>query len=354
VSHDHKMSQRKRILLAIQTQYSGHLARGLVYYQILKDDYDICFTTIGGPPASWFLKEMDIEVRHFPGLYMIENSKGGIAHFRTLFSYFIRYYKLFYSRYRIAKLLKSFDPHLVISDFEPEVSRVSLRLSFPLVTIDAHRRIYLSKCPRPKIEFKDRWDNFCMKVGMFAMTTRSPLLDIAISFFPIETDKASQLLCPPLLRSEILDSQPSTGDYLLIYHNTQADKNEIIEQCKNFPTIVYGYNCAETYGQLRFKNFNGPEFISDLAGCKVYACRGGFESVAEALYFNKPIYLVPQSGQFEQTYNAYHASLFGAIVRTDFNYSEAFKSENKLQADKNWFVNGRLVFRQAIAKIIEQ
>ena len=53
-------------------------------------------------------------------------------------------------------------------------------------------------------------------------------------------------------------------------------------------------------------------------GCKAYASTAGFESICEAMYFRKPILMVP--AHIEQECNAYDAMQNGAgIVDETFN-----------------------------------
>ena len=58
-----------------------------------------------------------------------------------------------------------------------------------------------------------------------------------------------------------------------------------------------------------------------MAGSKAYATTSGFESICEALYFHKPILMIPV--HLEQEFNAYDASLSGAGITTKkFNLSK--------------------------------
>ena len=46
-------------------------------------------------------------------------------------------------------------------------------------------------------------------------------------------------------------------------------------------------------------------FLEALRTCSVLISTAGFESVCEALYLNKPVWVVPVEGQFEQYCNAF-------------------------------------------------
>jgi uncharacterized protein (TIGR00661 family) len=344
---------KKKVIIALQSQFSGHLSRGLVYYDILKENYNVEVVTIGCQPESWFAEELNTNIISMPGLSMIETNKGGISQLGTAWTYIKNYPSHNRSRANIYTLLDNIKPDFVLSDFESEISSICKKEKIPVICIDAHRRLIMPECPRPKIRLQDYWDFFCMKVGLFYVL-REGDLNIAISFAPFELKLETRCelpvykICPPLLRKEILQAIPSDGDYLLIYHNNGGEKEKIIKELRNFRTIVYGYNCRESYGKVQFKEFSGQQFIRDLAGCKNYASRAGFESIAEALYYKKPCYLVAQKGQFEQTFNAYHASLHGAQTEKEFNYQAAWSNNKRTRIDSDWLKSGRNFLRKTI------
>jgi UDP:flavonoid glycosyltransferase YjiC (YdhE family) len=51
-----------------------------------------------------------------------------------------------------------------------------------------------------------------------------------------------------------------------------------------------------------------------MARCSALVCTAGFESVCEALYFSKPVMLIPVEGHFEQYCNARDTARIGAGV----------------------------------------
>ena len=57
---------------------------------------------------------------------------------------------------------------------------------------------------------------------------------------------------------------------------------------------------------------NDEKFLRSMAGSMAYATTSGFESLCEALYYRKPILMIPV--HVEQEFNAYDASLSGAGI----------------------------------------
>jgi uncharacterized protein (TIGR00661 family) len=61
---------------------------------------------------------------------------------------------------------------------------------------------------------------------------------------------------------------------------------------------------------VKFRSANQSEFMYALLQCRGVITGGGFETVAEALYLNKPVLTIPIKGQYEQECNATAASRF--------------------------------------------
>lgn len=346
-------------MIAVQSQYGGHLARALVYREILADQFHITLATVGGPPAPWFLKAIDAlpekqAMYHFPGPAMAEDALGRISFSRTTWQYCRNMGRLIRTSGGIAEFVLRLQPQLVISDFEPRIASFCLRYRVPLVTIDAHRRFYLQGCPRPPVRSPGVLRDYLGMQAAMLLMHRTGDLNIALSLFPIVT-RAREATCvlPPLIRRAAFEIQPTPGEHLLIYHNSGSEKADIIEQCQGFPTIVYGYQVDETVGTIQFKRSSSREFLEDLAACRAYASRAGFESVAEALLFGKPCTLVPQGRQYEQRMNGTHAAKLGAVLSSHFDYRAAYENRQATVLDRKWLASAHDRFRELITEFAD-
>jgi len=65
---------------------------------------------------------------------------------------------------------------------------------------------------------------------------------------------------------------------------------------------------------LTFHRLNGPKFLEMMARCKAVVCTAGFESVSEAAWLDKGVFLVPVEGHVEQMLNAFEAARLGLGV----------------------------------------
>src|SRR5205814_2608617 len=71
---------------------------------------------------------------------------------------------------------------------------------------------------------------------------------------------------------------------------------------------------------LTFHRLDGEKFLRMMADCKFVACTAGFESVCEAAYLGKPLFLVPVENHVEQQINAIDATRVGwGVTDQEFN-----------------------------------
>lgn len=71
---------------------------------------------------------------------------------------------------------------------------------------------------------------------------------------------------------------------------------------------------------LTFHKLDGEKFLKLMAECRNVVCTAGFESVSEAAWLGKPLFLVPVENHIEQQVNAIDAQQFGlGIAEKSFN-----------------------------------
>lgn len=150
---------------------------------------------------------------------------------------------------------------------------------------------------------------------------------LALSFYPKADDKAHDIkVVPPLLREEVHDVPVSSGSYIHGYMLNAGFGRSVMEWHKKRPDVpMYFFwdkkgAALETKvdDTLTFHQLDDKLFLRSLAGSCGYATTAGFESVCEAMYFGKPILMIP--AHIEQDCNAYDACNAGAgVAGRDFN-----------------------------------
>jgi len=86
---------------------------------------------------------------------------------------------------------------------------------------------------------------------------------------------------------------------------------------------------------------NDSKFVQMMASCRAYATTGGFESVCEALYLQKPAMMIPV--HIEQECNAFDAMHSGAgIASEEFDLTKLLRFLPVYRPDTSFpeWVNG--------------
>jgi uncharacterized protein (TIGR00661 family) len=164
------------------------------------------------------------------------------------------------------------------------------------------------------------------------LTSLNAELRLALSFTPMHDVPARRVrVVPPLLRESVLNANPIEGRHLLAYilnpgyseelmawHKTQSDcELHCFWDKKGTPPAL------SPWEGLTFHQLDDKTFLNLLASCRGFASTAGFESVCEAAFLGKPIFLVPTRKHVEQLCNAMDAKRAGvAVWRTDFHLSD--------------------------------
>jgi uncharacterized protein (TIGR00661 family) len=187
----------------------------------------------------------------------------------------------------------------------------------------AHQYLFLH--PDYRFPHENRIELLLMKFFTKLTCLRAKRL-LALSINELgDIPKRRLLVVPPLLRKEVLTSEPSDGDYLHGYMLNANYADEIIKFQQDNPDVKIHFFWdkrgadEETVinDNLTFHKLNDHLFVKYMAGCRAYATTAGFESVCEAMYFGKPTLMVPT--HIEQACNANEAEQAGAgVVAQDF------------------------------------
>ena len=123
--------------------------------------------------------------------------------------------------------------------------------------------------------------------------------------------KKNSYLLPPILRREILDAKPSTGDHVLVYVTSPSPDLAALLRQVRCTFLCYGFGRDGRDNNVTYKKPSAAEFLKDLASCKAVIANTGFSLVSEALHLGKPYLGVPVKHQFEQVFNAYYLEQSG-------------------------------------------
>jgi len=190
---------------------------------------------------------------------------------------------------------------LVITDFEPLTCHVGRKKRLPVVSIDNQHCLTNAVVSYPS---KYRRDAAAAKLVTKLMTPRADAY-LVISFFMAPVRKPNTFLFPPLLRQDILDASPVTGDHVLVYVTSPAPALASMLRSVRCRFVAYGFAREGQEGNILYKKPSLDGFFADLVNARAVVANSGFSLVTEALHLGKPYLAVPVSHQFEQVFNAY-------------------------------------------------
>jgi uncharacterized protein (TIGR00661 family) len=211
------------------------------------------------------------------------------------------------SSHKLMRLADEWKIDLVITDFEPLSSHVGHRKRLPVIAIDNQHCLTNACISYPR---RYRKDAAAAKLVTRLMTPRADAY-LVTSFFTAPVRHPRTFLFPPILRNEVLQTQPREGEDVLVYVTSPAcDLARLLNRVR-CRFIAYGFGRDGKEGNIHFKKPSLPGFLDDLAGCKAVIANAGFSLLSEAFYLGKPYLAVPVENQFEQIFNAYYVDKMG-------------------------------------------
>jgi uncharacterized protein (TIGR00661 family) len=193
---------------------------------------------------------------------------------------------------------------LIISDFEPISAYAAKLRGIKSLSLSHHAAFLSEKTPHPnKVDVMAEW----------ILKNYAPCkYNVGFHF-----KRYDDFILPPHIRSVIRDNKDKTErkEFILVYLSAY-NVSELVEIFKGYPNYQFvifssqidkpGWNKSN----VRFRPANPSDFMYALLQCNGVITGGGFETVAEALYLNKPVLTIPIKGQYEQECNATAASKF--------------------------------------------
>jgi uncharacterized protein (TIGR00661 family) len=330
-----------KILFIIQGEGRGHLTQALSLQQKLTaDGHQVVGALVGKSPArkipAFFSENIKAPVYSFESpnfLPTARNKQVNIA--KSVIYNVARSHRYVGSLRYINRMIRQTDADVVVNFYEM-LTGLTYLLFRPkaLMICIAHQYLFL----HPEFSFpKSNRLSLGMMLFYTRVTTWGSGKKLALSFRKMkEVPEKRIVVVPPLIRREVIEATPSTGDYLHGYMLNSGFSEEVKSWHKEHPTVKIHFfwdKKGETEevrinDNLVFHPLDDALFVRYMAGSKAYATTAGFESVCEAMYMDKPVLMVPT--HIEQACNAHDACLSGAgAVSGSFNLDKLLElSEN--------------------------
>jgi uncharacterized protein (TIGR00661 family) len=239
-------------------------------------------------------------------------------------------------------LVRESRPDVIINFFEPLTGLYALTCrNRPPVLAVAHQ--FMCEHPSYVRAPGRRWQQFGMKWYVRLVGAASTRLALSLYEAP-DLPEQNLFVSPPILRRQLFELQPNPGgNFVLIYLLNHGYAGQIINWHKRNPRTVLHcfYDKPDAPPEfhhddtLTFHRLNGEKFLRMMAGCKCVACTAGFESLGEAAWLGKPLFLVPVENHIEQQINAIDATRIGlGIADTSFNLDRLAELPERLDNSK--------------------
>lgn len=337
-----------KFLFIVQGEGRGHLTQALALEDILrKGGHEVVETLVGKSNSrqlpGFFNRNMKAPIRRFDS----PNFQPSAANQRINLTRSVLYNILQLPSYLhsirfIRQRIKETEADAVINFYEllTGLTYALHRIEVPQICI-GHQYLFLHS------EFElPRHSRSAQRLLQYftRLTSLGASRKLALSFCEMPEDNHERIsVVPPLLRREVLKTQPETGDYIHGYMLNSGFASYVSQWHKEHPEVSLRFfwdrahepNVKRVDDTLSFFQLDDVEFLRQMKGCKAYASTAGFESVCEAMYLGKPIMMVP--AHIEQDCNALDASRNGAgIISHDFNLTELLNFAEQYEPNRQF------------------
>jgi uncharacterized protein (TIGR00661 family) len=364
------MSTKKKFILVVQGEGRGHMTQAISMCEILESSgFEVSAVLVGCSSMreipEFFYKKINAPVIKFQSPNFVTDKKNkSIRIAPSVLINLLRLPVFSKSLKQIDQVIKQYQPDAIINFYDPLIGLYYLlnKPKIPLICV-AHQYMFL----HPDFKFPE--GHFMDRVAVRAYTQLTAMRStrkLALSFyFMNHHSKLNISVVPPLLRKDVFEQTQSKNNYFLIYLVNSGYKEEIVKWHQKNPELEVHCFCdrAETYETLKygenlyFHKLNDKKFLEFMAGTKGLVSTAGFESVCEAMYLNKPVFMVPVEGHFEQFCNARDAFKAGAGIfdqKFDIDKFVNYVNTCKLDTDpfREWLTNSREMFLNEINEVL--
>jgi uncharacterized protein (TIGR00661 family) len=341
----------------VQGEGRGHLTQAISMYEMLTRNGDEVVEIMAGKNKSlslpaFFFEKIKCSVSTFNSAFFLFSPKNKKSmFFKSIFYNIIKLPDYIKSVRLIKQKIDSSNADLVINFYEvlTGLTYAFMRPKTPYVCI-AHQYLFL----HPDFVFPKK--NKLQMAGLLLFTRltciRSSRL-LSLSFREMRNVNNISVV-PPLIRNEVLLKTPTRGNYILVYMLNAGFAEQIIDWHNEHKDVCLHcfWDKKDAPKELRvdetltFHQLDDTDFLNYMANCKAYASTGGFESVCEALYLQKPVMMIP--AHIEQECNALDAVIAGAGIAADkfdlSNLLEFLPSYLSNATFAAWINKGKFVF----------
>jgi uncharacterized protein (TIGR00661 family) len=354
-------------MLSILGEGRGHMTQAIAVKEMVeRAGHRIVSVVLGmgqhrqAPP--FFASAMKMPIEQIPTLDFSYKNNRNVNLLNTLVGTVRKIPAYWSGVQKIRDVVRNSEPDIIVNFFEPVTGIYALthRRRPPVLAV-AHQFM----CDHPDYVRAPglRLQQFGMKWYVKLVAAGSAKLALSFYEAPDLPDR-DVTVSPPILRRQLFELEPTRdGNFVLAYLLNHGYADEIIAwHNKNPETVLHcfydkpGAPAKSRYdATLTFHRLDGEKFLRMMAECKYVACTAGFESLSEAAYLGKPMFLMPVKNHVEQQINAIDAARIGfGITDSSFNLDRLSELPDRLANStyRTWLSRAGSVFLRTLERVV--
>lgn len=299
-----------RIIYAVAGEGYGHSSRAhLVGQRLIEAGHQVMF--VASQKALQYLRRIyGSQVKEIFGLSFayrrgrIDGAETFVRNLARLARANVHNKRLFNQVYR------SFQPDLVITDFEPFTGWWAWRHKVPFLSLDNEHLLTVCRLEHRLRHSLSRLTATAITRG-FGIGAHTY---VVTNFFDAPLKGRRAVLAPPIVRPIVMTLEPSHEGHVVVYWTTGTEERRLRAVLQKFGDqefYVYGFNKSARTGNCLFKRPSTEGFLADLASARGVIASAGFSLISECMYWRKRMLLLPLPGQYEQLVNAHYFERLG-------------------------------------------
>ena len=313
-----------RILYGVQGEGRGHAARSLQVIQwLLAQGHEVLVLT--GGDALPVLEGKDFPLAEIPMVRYRFGPGGALSPRRTLFGNALPALGLLTGMGKsfasVSGRARAFRPDVIISDFEPYLSRLARLRRIPLLAID-HQH-FLTESALPALP---GWQKSLMlrlyQLGTFLLAGRPDRI-ITSSFYHFPKKPRSRaVFVGPFIPDTLKNLRPEHGECVTVYLKQPTFFRDLFpvlaRQVETRFEIFSAWKDGIPTGlpsHVHLSRIDREAFLASLSRSRALVTTAGNQVIGEAIYLCKPVLAFPEPDVLEQELNAL------ALVRSGFGDS---------------------------------
>jgi uncharacterized protein (TIGR00661 family) len=320
-----------KYLFVVQGEGRGHFTQALSLKSMLeRHGHEVVGVMVGSSAKrtlpGFFTDKIKAEIIRFQSPNFLPSPKGRKSFLLASILYNLLLLPAYInSLFTIRRTISEKQPDVVINFYEflCGITYGVFNPKVPMINV-AHQYYFLT----PDFEYTGTKKAEFQLLNFYTrMTALNSHRMLALSFRNEETTHYGNItVVPPLLRRELMNHPTAKGNYIHGYMLnsgyakeltawSEANKQERLHFFWDKKNVEMTLSLTK---QLTMHTLDDTLFLEYMAGCKGYATTGGFESVCEAMYLQKPVLMVPT--HIEQECNVIDALRSNAgVTADDFN-----------------------------------